>query len=100
MKNHKFVASWGEFGLLLEDVAVLTSLPLFGDADGMELTLEADDQKRLEFLHKALSDSRNSANKATYLSWVKFFKDGEGRHIKFQVEAPMAYLLLFFLFPR
>lgn len=39
----------------LEYVAVLTSLPLFGDAHATRVTLEGEDQKRLDFLNKALS---------------------------------------------
>lgn len=58
----------GKFGLLLEDVATLTSWPLFIDTRAIGATLEWEDKKRLNFLNKALSDSRNSTNKATYQS--------------------------------
>lgn len=53
----------------LEDVVVLTSLPLFDGAHAIGVTLEGEDQKRVNFLNKAFSDSRYAANKATYLSW-------------------------------
>lgn len=77
------------FGLSLEDVADLIPSQLFGDAHAMVVILKGEDQKRLEFLNKALSDSRYPASKATYLSWVKLFKEGE-RNNKFQVEALLA----------
>lgn len=60
--------------------------------------LEGEDQKRLDFLSKALSDLRYSANKATYLPWAKFFEKGEWRNIKYQVEPLLAYWLSYFLF--
>lgn len=48
-ETHIFVVFWGEFGSLLEDIAILTSLPLFKDAHAIG-TLEEEDQKRVEFL--------------------------------------------------
>lgn len=42
------------------------------------VNLEGEDKKKLDFLNKALSNSKYPANKATYLSWVKFFEEGEG----------------------
>lgn len=77
---HTFAASCGEFGPSLEDLAVLISLQLFGDAHAIGVILSADDQKRSEFLNKALSDSRYPSSKATYLSWVKLFEEGERRN--------------------
>lgn len=65
----------GEFGPSLEDVTILNSLPLFRDAKPMGVTLREEDQKRLDFLNKALSDSRYFANKVTYLSLVKFSEE-------------------------
>lgn len=35
-----FMASWEEFSPSLEDMAVLTSLPLFGEAHAIEVTLK------------------------------------------------------------
>lgn len=32
IEMHTFIPSWGEFSLTLEDVCVLTSLPIIGDA--------------------------------------------------------------------
>lgn len=49
-KTHTFVASWGKFSTLLEDVAMLTSLPLFGKAHAIRVTLSKEDQKRVKFL--------------------------------------------------
>lgn len=40
-----------------------------------------------------------SINKTTYLSWFKFFDEGEGRNSQFQVEALLAYSLLYCVFP-
>lgn len=47
-----------EIGPSLEGLAVLNLLPLFGDAHAIRVTLEGEDQKRLDSLRKALSDSR------------------------------------------
>lgn len=66
-RTHTFVVSLGEFSPSLEDVAVLTSLPLFGEARATGLTLSGEDKKKVEFLIKSLSSSKYSTNKATYL---------------------------------
>lgn len=52
-----------EFGPWLKDVAVLTSLLLFGEAHACEVALVGEDQK----LNNSLSSSKNPATKATYL---------------------------------
>lgn len=44
--------SWGEFGFLLEDVAVLTLLTLFGDTHVIGVPLEGKDKKKLDFPNK------------------------------------------------
>lgn len=72
------MASWGNFGPSLEAVTVLTSLSFFGDANTIGVTLKEEDQKRVHFLNKSLSDSRNAANKATYLSWAMLFEMARG----------------------
>lgn len=54
-------------------MAILTSFLLFGDAHAIGVTLEGEDQKRVDILNKSLPNSRYAANKATYM-WAKFFE--------------------------
>lgn len=68
METHTFLASWGEFGPSLEDVDMLTSLPLFNGAHATSIILEGEEQKRVDFFTKSFSMSKYSTNKATYLS--------------------------------
>lgn len=82
-------ALWGEFGSSLKDVGNLTLLPLFGEAHAIGVTLQGEDQKRLDFFNKSLL--MQSTNKATYLSWATFFAKGQGRNSKDRVETFLAY---------
>lgn len=93
IETHTFLASWGGFFLALEDVAMLTSLPLFDEAHATGVMLKGEDQKKADYLTKSLSSSNHSTNKATYLSWVKYFNEGDGRYSPFQFE------LFSFFFP-
>lgn len=56
--THTFVALWGKFGPSLQDVAMLTSLPLFGEAHATSLYPGEEDKKRIEFLIKSLLKSK------------------------------------------
>lgn len=79
IKNHTFIAIWGEFGPTLKDVVALTWLPMFGEVkvieiprDSEEIVLDDTDKKKLEALKKALSESKSS-NKSMYASRVRHF---------------------------
>lgn len=50
-------------------------------------------------MSKSVSSSKYSASKATYLSWIKFLDEGEGRNRQLQVDALLAYWLSYFVFP-
>lgn len=92
------MATWGKFGSSLDDVAILIFLQLVSDAQAIGMTLEGEDKKRLDFLNKSLFDSSYAANKSTYLSWAKFFEEGEGRN-KISGRGSLGYWLSYFLFP-
>lgn len=82
-ESHTFVTAWGEFCPTLEDVVVLTGLPLFGGANTIvmprssNLILDKDDKVRLILLNEALSNSK-AKRKSTYTTWVNYFTDGVG----------------------
>lgn len=81
-------------------MAILTLLPLFGEAHATSIILDGEDQKRVDFLTRSLSKPKYSTNKATYLPWGKYFDEGgEGSNSAFQVEAFLDYLLSYFVFP-
>lgn len=65
-KNRTSVASWSEFGLLLENVAILT-IATIRRYPRVEGGSRGVGQKEIRFLDKTLSNSRYSPNKATYL---------------------------------
>lgn len=52
---------------------MLASLSLFGEAYVTGATLSGGEENRVEFLCKSLWSSKYLTNKATYLSWAKFF---------------------------
>lgn len=78
-KSHMFIAAWGEFGPTLEDVVVLTGLPVFGDSKAMpgdsSAKMDEEGEIRLGLLNEALTTS-NHKGKSAYNSWVSFFTDG------------------------
>lgn len=56
------MASLSEFGPSLEDVVILSSLPLFEDTHGVGMVLQVEDKEKLNSFDEALSDSRYSIN--------------------------------------
>lgn len=65
--SHAFVAPLGEFCPLLEDVSMLTGLPLFDNFHMLD-ALDKEGESLVEELHTSMSKSKYCSNKATYLS--------------------------------
>lgn len=89
----------GEFSPSLEDLAILTSLLMCGEAHAASLYPDGEDKKRIEALQTSLSKSKYSTNKIAYLSWAKYFEEGDEMNNTYQVDAFQAYWLSYFLFP-
>lgn len=85
--------SCGEFVLTLEDVMMLTSLPVFGNVQVSHFKLsEKDNMERYNALMSFLQKTKYGASKkATYLTWASYFVDGTGKNEPFQFEAFLAY---------
>lgn len=49
-KSHTFLAAWGKYAPILEDVAKLTMLPLFDGANSLWIVLDEDDYTMLKYL--------------------------------------------------
>lgn len=100
-ETHSFIAAWGEFGPTLEDVAVLTSLPIFGDTQVAHFKLtEKENKERHEALTSFLQKTKyGAAKKATFLTWATYFVDGPGNKSAYQLEAFLAHWLNYFIFP-
>lgn len=58
---------------------MLTGLPLFGNFNVVD-ALDNEGEKLVEKLHASVAKFKYSSNKATYLSWVKYFKYGSGKN--------------------
>lgn len=56
------------------------SLALFDEAHATRVTLQGEDQNKVEYLTKSPLSSKYATNKATYLSLVKYFDEGNGRN--------------------
>lgn len=88
-----------------EDVAMLTSLPLFGMAHATNFYWNIKDKKRIEALKTSLSKLKYSTNKITYLLWAKYFEEGYGMNSPAMDEQPykmdsfLAYWLSYYVFP-
>lgn len=50
-------------------------------------------------MHDAVARAKYITNKGTYLSWVKYFKEGAGQNSVCQLAAFFAYWFSFFAFP-
>lgn len=68
MESHTLVAAWGEFGPTLENMVVLTGLPVFVQvqainiADDSSVGLDVDSEIRLTLLNEALTASKHKGN--------------------------------------
>lgn len=97
-ESHTFVTAWGEFCPTLEDVVILTGLPLFGEAktivmpESSEVVLDAEDKVRRILQNEALFDS-NTKGKSTYTTCVSYFTEGAGVKTSIVLEAMVAFWL-------
>lgn len=91
--------SWEEFDLSLEDVAMLASLSMFGEAHVASLNPDGEDKRMINALNTSLSKSKYSTYNATYLSRAKYFDKGKWMNSSYQVDAFLAYCLSYFVFP-
>lgn len=74
----------------MEDRAMLTSLLMFGEALIVNLKLsEGENKKRFNTLTSFMLTY--STNKATCLSWLKYFIEGTRMNSPYQVDAFLAY---------
>lgn len=96
--SHTFVAAWGEFSPSLEDVVMLTNLPLFGHTLVVD-ALDGEGEQLVEDLRASMADAKYVTNKLTYLTWARYFKDGPGVTSPCHLAAFFAYWLSFFVFP-
>lgn len=87
-----------EFSPSLKDMAMLMSLPLFGESYAIGITLKIEDQEKVEYLTKSISSSKYPSNKVTCLSWVKYFDEDDGRNSYFQLKTFLAYCVSYFVF--
>lgn len=94
--SHTFVTALGEFCPSLEDVAMLIGLPTFGNFHLVD-SLDVEGEKLVEELHAPMT--KYSLNKGTYLSWLKYFKDGVGITSHCHLAAFFTYCLSYFVFP-
>lgn len=74
----------------LEDVAMLIGSTLFGNFHVVD-ALDVEGERLVEELHASMAKSKYSSNKVTYLSWVRYFKDGMGKDSPCQLAAFFAY---------
>lgn len=75
---------------------MLMSVPFFGEAHATGITLKEKDQNKLEYLTKSLSSSKYPANKATYLSWMKYFDEDDRKDSQFQLVPSLLAVVLHF----
>lgn len=101
---HTFVTIWGAFCPTLEDVVMLTSLTLLGEAKTVmmigssEPILDDGDEARLIILNEALSDSKVK-DKSTYTTWINYLTEGVGAKTKVVLETMLAFYLSWYILP-
>lgn len=71
-----------------------------GEAHAASLYPDGEDKKRIEALQTSLSKSKYSTNKIAYLSWAKYFEEGDEMNNTYQVDAFQAYLAIVLLIPE
>lgn len=76
MESHTSIAAWGEFSPTLDNIVVLTMLPLYIKKNAMGMTLGENGTEKLEYRKFSLTRVKSSG-KATYTSWICFFDEKE-----------------------
>lgn len=82
-ESHTCVTVWGEFCPTLENAAMLTDLPVFGESRAIKMSKDSDTaldvkgELRLGLLNEALFKSKHK-NKSTYTTWMTYFTQGAG----------------------
>lgn len=76
----------------------MTVLLMFGNAYLADF-IDAESTQRVEDLQSLLLISKYSTNRMMYLSWVKYFYEGEGKRSPHQVDSLLAYWQSYFVFP-
>lgn len=84
------MAAYGEFTLTLEDVVRLTMLPMFGEANPVEVILEEEDRVKLNYLTSIMTAWRTTC-KFSYATWLNFFDKGDYSKSGYVVEAFLSY---------
>lgn len=67
------VEAWEEFGLTLEDIIVLTCLPMFGERTSIKIILDEIDEKKFE-----ARTMLNTSYKGSYRPWLRYFQTEKG----------------------
>lgn len=103
-QTHTFVCLWGEFTPTLEDVYNIMGLPITGNTDPFDITLDEDSEKKLKILQEGVGISRG---KFQFHNWVKYFwgstedgvfENGKGFRLGCHLEAMLAYWLSRYIF--
>lgn len=69
MESYTFIAAWGKFGPMLEDVLNLMALAIYGEVNAMGMILEGDDEDKLQWLTAAIGHYKAaSSSKSMYES--------------------------------
>lgn len=76
----------------------MTVLLMFGNAYLADF-IDAESTQRVEDLQSLLLISQYSTNRMMYLSWVKYFYEGEGKRSPHQGDSLLAYWQSYFVFP-
>lgn len=104
MESHTFVAAWDEFGPTLEDVVVLTGLPVFVEVQAMAISdesstmLDDEGEIRLSLLNKALTASKHKG-KSTCNTWFNFSTSGPRVASEVRVEVMLSFWLSWYVLP-
>lgn len=87
-ESYTFVTVWGKFTLTLEDVASLTMLPLFGEANAMGIILEENDQTKLNYLSHGCFEGTGQVD---LCDLAMIFLRGGGSRSGYVVDAFLSY---------
>lgn len=92
IETHTFITLWGEFGVTLEDVSMLTSLPDFGEAQiGNPRVSKGENKERFDALMSFLTKFKYGTNKSTNLLWTRYFVEGNGKNSPYQHDVFLVY---------
>lgn len=91
-ESHTFNTTCRKLTQIVEDVAWLILLTLFGESSVIGIVLEGDDQTKLKYLTNVMAILK-SLRKSKYAAWLWFSNEGSGNRSSGSIPVILTYMV-------